>query len=410
MKFQLSELQKEFWLNANHRWNIKTGATRSGKTWLDYYIIPKRIRERSGKEGIVLLLGNTRETLERNVLSPMRDIYGSGLVGTINSQNKVKLFGDVAYALGADKITQVDKIRGSSIKYCYGDEVVTWHQDVFNMLKSRLDKEYSCFDGTCNPENPKHWFKSFLDSDVDIYQQKYTLDDNPFLPLSFVEQLKKEYLGTVYYNRYILGDWCNAEGLLFPQYANNHQHWEVVGKLPAFQMVNIGLDIGGTKSHSTLAVTGIEVGFRTICTFLEKKIVHAKGSIDTNRLCVEVVEMIKMITMMGYYPKFVFVDNAEQVILNSIRGYVKRAGYATQVLDCKKIEGKDRILIYNLLLNQDRMKFQRVPVITEALSTALYDDKKDEDTILDNFTTDIDSFDAHFYSWSYFMEYITAFR
>lgn len=137
---------------------------------------------------------------------------------------------------------------------------------------------------------------------------------------------------------------------------------------------------------------------------------HTKGSIDTNRLCVEVVEMIKMIAMMGYYPKFVFVDNAEQVILNSIRGYVKRAGYATQVLDCKKIEGKDRILIYNLLLNQDRMKFQRVPVITEALSTALYDEKKDVDTILDDFTTDIDSFDAHFYSWSYFMECITAFR
>ena len=46
---QLSEKQKEFWTTPPHRWNIKTGATRSGKTWLDYYVIPKRIRAVAGK-------------------------------------------------------------------------------------------------------------------------------------------------------------------------------------------------------------------------------------------------------------------------------------------------------------------------------------------------------------------------
>ena len=30
--FNLSEMQKEYWRNCNHRWNIKTGATGSGKT------------------------------------------------------------------------------------------------------------------------------------------------------------------------------------------------------------------------------------------------------------------------------------------------------------------------------------------------------------------------------------------
>ena len=29
---KLTEKQKEFWNNANRRWNVKTGATRSGKT------------------------------------------------------------------------------------------------------------------------------------------------------------------------------------------------------------------------------------------------------------------------------------------------------------------------------------------------------------------------------------------
>lgn len=404
---KLTPLQKEFWNDATHRWNIKTGATRSGKTWLDYYVIPKRIRALQGRPGDVLLLGNTQATLERNVLNPMREMYGDKLVSIIKNDNKVRLFGRWCYALGADKVTQVNKIRGMSIAYCYGDEVVTWNQEVFEMLKSRLDKEYSCFDGTCNPENPKHWFKQFIDSDADIFCQKYTLDDNPFLPDSFVVNLKNEYRGTVYYNRYVLGEWCNAEGLLFPQFADNPELWEVK-ELPEFQIVNIGLDIGGTKSHSTLVATGISNNWHNLTTFMERKIVHAKGTIDADRLCQETVSFIKALNEMKYYPSYVCVDNAEQVLLNSIRSAVWEAGLSTEVIDCKKIEGKTRILIYNLLLNQHRMKFKAVPMVVESLSTALYDTKKNEDAILDDFTTDIDTFDAHFYSWSIFMDCITG--
>ena len=94
------------------------------------------------------------------------------------------------------------KIQGASIKYCYGDEIAKWNKEVFQMLKSRLDKPYSCFDGSCNPEHPTHWLKEFLDNDeLDIYLQRYTIFDNPFLPAEFVEQLCKEYEGTIYYDR-----------------------------------------------------------------------------------------------------------------------------------------------------------------------------------------------------------------
>ena len=93
--------------------------------------------------------------------------------------------------MGADNISRVNQIRGSSIKYCYGDEVATWNEEVFNILKSRLDKDYSRFDGTLNPEAPTHWVKKFLDSDADIYQQHYTIDDNPTLSAVFVDNLKK---------------------------------------------------------------------------------------------------------------------------------------------------------------------------------------------------------------------------
>lgn len=226
----LSRKQREFFLDATHRWNFKGGATRSGKTYLDFkWMIPFRIRERAGKDGLCVIMGVTKSTIERNVLEPMRKIYGDDLVGSISNDNTAWLFGEKCYCLGAEKVSQVSKIRGASIKYCYGDEVADWSEEVFSLLKSRLDKEYSCFDGTFNPQYPGHWLKEFLDSDADIFSQTYTIDDNPFLPDSVKVEMKKEYAGSVFYDRYILGQWVAADGLVYPMF-NEASH--VVDDIP----------------------------------------------------------------------------------------------------------------------------------------------------------------------------------
>ncbi len=217
---RFSEKQQAYFMNATHRWNVKSGATRSGKTFMDYFVIPKRIRSVSGKDGLVVILGNTKGTLQRNIIDPLQNIWGTELVSSIRSDNTAVLFGEKCYCLGADKINQVDRIRGSSIKYCYGDEVVTWHEEVFNMLKSRLDKPYSRFDGTCNPDNPNHWFYKFLQGGkADLYLQEYQIYDNPYLYADFVANLENEYSGTVFFDRYILGKWVLAEGLIYPEAA-----------------------------------------------------------------------------------------------------------------------------------------------------------------------------------------------
>ena len=57
-----------------------------------------------------------------------------------------------------------------------------------------------------------------MDSDADIYQQSYVIDDG-VLPSHVVEELKKEYAGTVYYKRYIDGLWAVAEGIIYPHYS-----------------------------------------------------------------------------------------------------------------------------------------------------------------------------------------------
>ena len=215
-----SNKQKIYINEANSRWNFKVGAVRSGKSYVDIsFTILNRIRTLKDCKGLNVILGVSKETIERNVLQPMREIYTSALVGTINSRNIAMIAGLEVYCLGAEKASQVAKVQGSSIKYCYGDEVAKWNKEVFEMLKSRLDKPYSCFDGACNPESPNHWLKEFLDrDDINAYIQHYRIFDNPFLSADFVEDLCNEYQGTVYYDRYIEGNWTNAEGLIYPMF------------------------------------------------------------------------------------------------------------------------------------------------------------------------------------------------
>ena len=53
----------------------------------------------------------SKETIERNVLRPLHNIYGTQLIGMINNRNVVKLFGEDVYCLGAEKANQVSKIQ-----------------------------------------------------------------------------------------------------------------------------------------------------------------------------------------------------------------------------------------------------------------------------------------------------------
>ena len=213
-----SSKQAEVLLSADARWNILCGAVRSGKTWVSYDLLLQRLAELP--DGDRVMIGRTQQTVERNVLNPMRRILGgNNIVSHINSKNTVYIAGKPFYVVGADNKEAVTKIQGLGLVYAYGDEVTTWHESVFQMLKSRLSDKGALFDGTCNPENPLHWLKrDILDrTDLDVKQWNFVIDDNPFLPREYVENLKKEYTGA-FYSRYILGQWVRAEGLIYDMF------------------------------------------------------------------------------------------------------------------------------------------------------------------------------------------------
>ena len=117
----LTDKQREYRREAVKTWNIKIGATRSGKTYGDYFLIPKRLLDVRGKPGLRLLMGNTKGTLQRNLIEPLQTIWGPQLVSNIRSDNTATLFGEHVHCLGADNIKHVDRLRGSSVAYCYGE-------------------------------------------------------------------------------------------------------------------------------------------------------------------------------------------------------------------------------------------------------------------------------------------------
>lgn len=381
-----------------HRWAIKTGAVRSGKSFADVaYTIPWNISRRAGKPGLVVILGNTKGTLQRNIIAPLQEMYGTKAVSDIRSDNTALLFGENCYCLGADNIRHIDKIRGASIKYGYGDEVGTFNQGVFDMLKSRLDKPYSHFDGTCNPDNPAHWLKHFLDSDADIFQQRYTLDDNPTLPAAFVSALKKEYAGTVLYDRYVLGLWVAAEGAIYVPFVNDQQK-HIINKAPQIACAYIGIDFGGNGSAHAFVCMGFTYRYKEMILLDEW---YHKGEITPQQLEDAYLEFAARNSRK--YPVLeTFADNAETTL---IRGLQEAAtmGHSVPVYKCMKRPINDRINTEIRLFASGRFKImEHCTHAIGAYASAVWDEKhKGQDVRLDNGSYELDILDAAEYAFEH---------
>ena len=94
MQLNFSQKQNEYIAKADRRWGLKIGAVRSGKSFVDIaHIVPYRLRTLKDEAGLNVILGVSKETIERNVLQPMREIYTDKIVGTINSRNIANVCG-----------------------------------------------------------------------------------------------------------------------------------------------------------------------------------------------------------------------------------------------------------------------------------------------------------------------------
>ena len=307
--------------------------------------------------------------------------------------------------MGADKVSQADRLQGCGISYCYGDEMTTWCENVFQMLKSRLDKDGACFDGTCNPTAPSHWVYQFIQSDADVFAAKFTIDDNPFLSPDFVSALKNEYFGSVYYDRFILGLWRAAEGSVYSAFANSPDNF-IIDSLPDdISFCTAGLDFGGNGSAHALNLTGFTKNLREVITIDEW---FCKDDITP-----EILENLVCDFLSRACAKFkltdLYCDSAEQVLIRGIKHAVQKRNIPVAVHNARKGDILGRIRFYTMLFGARKYRIMRSCKHTiDAFLNAVWDEKSE--CRLDNGSTNIDSLDAQEYSTENMMNYIIDMR
>lgn len=395
MTLEFSPKQLEYIRNSTHRWNGKIGATQCGKTFIDVaYVIPSRVIERKGKNGLSVIFGVSRDTIRRNIINPLQERWGTKLISDINSRNECIMFGEVVHCLGTEKSSQVSKIRGARIKYAYCDEICEMNEEVFEMLKSRLSLPYSCCDFTANPKSPTHYIKQFVDrTDLDIYTQHWTIFDNPFLPQTYVDELCKEYNGTIFYDRYILGKWKRAEGCIYQLFADNPNNFIVDEKdVPSNLMISVGIDFGGNKSAHSFCCVGITNDLKDVYILDEMVI---REQINPQQLANEYVNFAKMI-----YNKYgqafeTFFDNAEPVLARGLEYACATNGCATILKGAWKKPIIDRIRCELILIGAKRFHIVKsCSNLIESMQDAVWDERQQNDTRLDDGTFCVDILDA----------------
>lgn len=392
---EFSKKQIEYIKKANRRWNGKVGATRSGKTTLDIkFTIMNRIVELASKPGLIFILGVSKGTITRNVIEPMQEIWGNLMVRDINSNNISFICGQKVYCIGAEKASQVSKIQGGGVKYCYCDEMAEYSEEVFNMLKSRLSFSYSICDFTCNPANQNHFLKKFIDNpEIDGFFQSYQIYDNPFLPKKFIESLENEYRGTVFFDRYILGLWKNAEGLCFPRFADNPNDY-ILRELPQYmKYIRVGVDFGGNGSASAFVATANIGGFDTILVLAEEEI---KGIITPDTLNKGFIKFCRYIQDTFKVLPRVRCDSAEQYLIAGMKNASVVDGLYVDIRNAMKKKINTRIQFVNRMLGSGRLKIMgNCKILIKALQEASYDK---DGVRLDNGSFNNDIIDAFEYS------------
>ena len=201
------------------RINILHGSVRSGKTWISLVLWCIWIRNMPAG-GAYLMTAKTLTTLKRNCLDLLEELAGRRNFQYSVSGKEARLYGRKIYLEGAADSLAESKIRGMTLQGAYCDEVTLLDEEFFGMLLSRLSEPGARLFGTTNPEGPEHWFKrGYIDraDELDMLIFKFLIDDNTFLDPDYVASLKKEYTG-VFYKRFILGEWCSADGLVFPMF------------------------------------------------------------------------------------------------------------------------------------------------------------------------------------------------
>ena len=210
------------------------GAVRSGKTLamgLGFFLWAQTCFD--GKKFGVC--GKTVGSLRRNVLSeilPQLEAMGavwkekrSENLVTVRFLGKENAF----YIFGGRDESSASLIQGITFAGVLLDEVALMPRSFVEQACARCSVAGSRLWFNCNPAGPSHWFYKtwVLEAEQrNCLRLHFTMEDNPGL----TEQIRQRYMrlySGVFYRRFILGEWAQAEGRVYDFFEP-----DMVGKAP----------------------------------------------------------------------------------------------------------------------------------------------------------------------------------
>lgn len=232
---------------------IADGAIRSGKTvCMSLAFIQWSMHSFSGQN--FGMCGKTVGSFRRNVLSVLKQMLPARgytirdrrtdnlvVISRGSTENYYYIFG------GKDEGSQ-DLVQGITLAGILLDEIALMPESFVNQATGRCSVDGSKFWCNCNPAGPEHWFKKQW---IDERQKRnllylhFTMEDN----LSLSEQIRARYRAMytgIFYRRYILGQWCLAEGLVYEFDPEKH----VTDDLPEWGEWYISCDYGTLNPFS----------------------------------------------------------------------------------------------------------------------------------------------------------------
>ena len=233
------------------------GAVSAGKTIASLFALFIAIRRAKGT-GLIVVVGKTLQTIERNIIEPMQsyELYGDMALQVFHTRgsNMAVILGKEVHLVGANDARSEEKIRGATVEIAYVDEATLLPLGFWEMLLTRLRVDGARLLATTNPASFNHWLRQQFILQAELKNMivfHFVMDDNPSLSAEYIADMKASFTGA-FYDRFILGLWTNAEGAIFDMWDPKKHQIAWADLPPMWKLIAVGVDYGTTNPTSAI--------------------------------------------------------------------------------------------------------------------------------------------------------------
>lgn len=206
------------------------------------------------------ICGKTVTSCKKNVIDPLvQALQGIYKMSYKHSDSCLHVGSNRFYVYGGKDEGSQSLVQGITLAGILLDEVALMPESFVNQATGRCSVTGSKMWFNCNPETPIHWFytKWILNAKKkNFLLLHFTMDDNP----SLSEEIKDRYVSMydgVFFDRFILGKWVAAEGLVYPMF--NKEFHIVPAEPRPYEQYQISMDYG-IQNATAMCLWGLANG------------------------------------------------------------------------------------------------------------------------------------------------------